>query len=212
MMHRGIGRSLALLALPLMLLSCGGGGGSTNPVAPPTTGSQPPAASTATPVPTPTPPPCTQGLCEAPTTNTAPPTRIFVKVFQVLKPNGDPAPCSGEDPSAPGGPAPFTIYGFAPIPVGYRVVIDATAFDSNNKATNSDCATNASCINWRQDAGSELIDNFTAGSNIFQPKFYVTGAGDYQLQAEMLNNGNRVRSPWFWLKFVDSPSQSPCGR
>jgi len=212
MIDRTFWRQLGSLALPLALFSCGGGGGTGNPVAPPTSSVQPPAASTATPVPTPTRPPCTQGLCEDPTTNTAPPTRIFVKVFQVLKPNGDPAPCSGEDPSEPGGPAPFTLYGFAAIPVGYRVVIDATAFDNNNKATNSNCGTDERCINWRQEDGSELIDNFSTGSNIFQPRFRVTGAGDYQIQAEMLNNGNRVRSPWFWLRFVDNPAQSPCGR
>jgi hypothetical protein len=201
------------LAVSLAFLSCGGGSsGPTTPVDSPTTSSQPPAASTATPRPTPTLPPCTQGLCEAPTTNTAPPTRIFVKVFQVLKPNGDPAPCSGDDPAAPGGPAPFTFYGFAAIPVGYRVVIDATAFDSNNKPTNSTCETDSHCINWRLEDGAELIENFSTGLNIFQPRFKVIGAGNYQIQAEMLNNGNRVRSTWFWLKFVDDPSSSPCGR
>ena len=205
-------RRLALFAfVALAAAYCGGSpagpGGSGDPTPTPT------SAPTTAPRATPTPPPCTQGLCEAPVTNTNPPSRIHVKVFLVFKPNGDVAPCGGEDPAAPGGPGPLTYYGFAPIPVGYRVAIDATPFDRDGKPTNGKCNDDpAGCINWRQEDGSELIADYTQG-HIFQPKFRVAGAGDFQIQAEMRDDqNNRVRSPWFWLKFVDDPSQSPCGR
>jgi len=207
-MVRAVWTRFGMAVVLLTAMSCGGG----NPAGPPSSSNTsttptPVAAATATPRPTAA---CTQGLCEAPTTNTNPPARIFVKVFQVLKPNGDVAPCGENDPAAPGGPAPFTFYGFAAIPVGYRVVLDATAFDAANKPTNADCDKNEHCINWRQEDGADLIGGYSEG-HIFQPKFNAIGEGDFQIQAEMLNNGSRVRSPWFWLKFVERESQSPCG-
>ena len=203
-------RRFALILLTASAAACGGspaGPDSGTPTPTPT------AAPTTAPVPTPTPIPCTQGLCETPVTNTNSPARIHVKVFLVFKPDGEIAPCSGEDPAAPGGPAPFTVYGFAPIPVGYRVVLDATPFDRFDKPTNGKCTADpVSCINWRQEDGSDRIVDYSQG-HIFQPKFRVAAAGDFQIQAEMRDDQNgRIRSPWFWMKFVDDPSQSPCGR
>ena len=206
-------RRFVLLFVWPVLLSCGG-----SPTTPPTENPPPgppltnPTAAT-TPRPTATPPPCVQaGSCEAPTTNTNPPTRIEIRMYQVRKPNGDAAPCLNEDPVAPGGPAPNTRYWFAPVPVGYRVKLDATAFDQFNKPTNHDCSDdNKGCITWRFGEGEELIDEYGLG-HIFQPTFRVAGAGDFQIQAEMYNNGSRVRSPWYWMSFVDNASESPCSR
>jgi hypothetical protein len=201
----------ALGTAAFLSTSCGGG----SPVEPVAVTPAPTATATPAPAtgPTPTPAPCVvAGTCEAPTTNTNPPTRVELRVFLVRKPDGDPAPCSEADPAAPGGPAPNTRYWFAPIPVGYRVTIDATAFDQFNKPTNHDCRDdNRGCLDWRLQDGQGLIEEFSSG-HIFQPKFLVTGAGDFQIQAEMYNNGSRVRSPWMWLKFVADRSQSPCGR
>jgi hypothetical protein len=133
-------------------------------------------------------------------------------MYQVRKPNGDAAPCLNEDPVASGAPAPNTRYWFAPVPVGYFVKLDATAFDQFNKPTNSDCSEeNRGCITWRLEDGQELIDQFGYG-HIFQPTFHITGAGDFQIQAEMYNNGSRVRSAWYWMKFVDNPALSPCSK
>jgi hypothetical protein len=152
------------------------------------------------------------GKCEDPTTNTQPPVDIHIRMYLVRKPDGDAAPCLNEDPVAPGGPAPNTRYWFAPIPVGYRVKLDATAYDRFNKPTNSDCSEeNRGCITWRFGDGENLIDDYNAG-HIFQPTFRVIGAGDFQIQAEMYNNGNKVRSPWYWMSFVSNPAESPCSR
>jgi len=139
-------------------------------------------------------------------------------MYQVRKPDGDAAPCLNEDTVAPGSPLgePNVRYWFAPVPVGYRVKLDATAFDRFNKPTNSNClnadgSENRSCISWRLGFGEHLIDEYNTG-HIFQPTFRIIGAGDFQIQAEMYNNGDRVRSPWYWMNFTDVASESPCAR
>jgi hypothetical protein len=210
--------SLLCGALAAFSISCGGspsgpdgnGGPTTGPN--PTTGGNPAA-------PTATPRPCVaDGTCEAPTTSTTRPTRIEIRMYQVRKPNGDAAPCLNEDPVAPGTPLgdANVRYWFASVPIGYRVKLDATAFDASNKPTNGQCTDaggneNRSCINWRLGHGEQLIDEYNTG-HIFQPTFRVIGEGDFQIQAEMIYNGERIRSPWYWMNFTSNPSQSPCAR
>jgi len=59
--------------------------------------------------------------------------------------------------------------------------------------------------------GEDLIDEYNTG-HIFQPTFRIARAGDFQIQAEMYNDGSRVRSPWYWMSFVADPAESPCSR
>jgi hypothetical protein len=191
-------------------ISCGGSPSSPEDGTPTP---RPAGAAAPTARPTATPRPCVvDGTCEAATVNTNPPTEIRLRMYLVRKPNGDAAPCLNEEPVAPGQPAPNTRYWFAPIPVGYRVKLDATAFDRFGKPTNHDCSEeNRGCITWRFGVGEELIDEYNTG-HIFQPTFRIIRAGDFQIQAEMYNNGSRVRSPWWWMSFVDNPAESPCSR
>lgn len=205
-------RRLTLAFAVVVSLSCGSSptdpGGNTPPPAG-AGGTSPTAAPTATPK------PCVAaGTCEAEVTNTNPPTRIEIRMYQVRKPNGDAAPCLNEDPVAPGTPLgdANVRYWFAPVPVGYTVKLDATAFDRFNKPTNSNCSEeNRGCINWRLGFGQQLIDNYSTG-HIFQPTFKVIGEGDFQIQAEMMNGTDRVRSPWYWMNFTSNPAESPCSR
>jgi hypothetical protein len=108
----------------LAVAGCGGStssGANATPVAVAT----PTPAPSPTPTPvasepshTPTPPPCTQGLCEEPTTNTAAPVRLTIRVYKVEDPNGK------------------LVNGFiTEFPVGYKVTIDATAKDVDNRDT-----------------------------------------------------------------------------
>ena len=209
-------RRFALAVAVAVSVSCGG-----SPAGPENGSPTPTPAATAVPTagPTPTPAPCVAaGTCEAPVTNTNPPTRIEIRMYQVRKPNGDAAPCQNEDPTAPGTPLgdANVRYWFAAIPVGYRVKLDATAFDRFNKPTNGSCTDangqeNRSCINWRLGHGAHLIDEYSTG-HIFQPTFRIIGEGDFQIQAEMIVNGDRVRSPWYWMNFVSNPAASPCSK
>ncbi|HET9316961.1 MAG TPA: hypothetical protein VFQ51_15315 [Vicinamibacteria bacterium] len=73
----------------LLVAACGGS--TVQPVAPvvptPTPQATPPPIIAPTPTPSPsaapTPAPCTEGLCEAPVTSTAPPARLTVRLFTV---------------------------------------------------------------------------------------------------------------------------------
>jgi hypothetical protein len=200
-------------ALLVGSISCGGSPSGPEETATPTP--RPGGSTAPTAGPTATPNPCVAaGSCEAPTTNTNPPTEIRMRMYLVRKPDGDAAPCLNEEPVATGHPLndPNTRYWFAPIPVGYRVKLDATAYDRFGKPTNHDCSEeNRGCITWRFGVGEDLIDEYNTG-HIFQPTFKIIGAGDFQIQAEMYNDGSRVRSPWYWMSFVVNPAESPCSR
>jgi hypothetical protein len=110
---------IAALCGGMAAISCGGSSSPAEPV--------PVASPAPTPTPTPvadqpshppTPPPCTQGLCEPPVTNTNPPVRLTIRVYKVQDLEGQIVP--GIPPS---------------IPIGYTVTIDATPKDAGNKDT-----------------------------------------------------------------------------
>jgi hypothetical protein len=106
-----------------LLPACGGGGSPTaapTPVPTPTPQPQP------TPTPEPTPTPCPVGLCEAPTTNTAPVVRSILRLFQLFDQNG-----IWVLPT----PDPVKQVVLQPIPVGYTIRLDVTGRDADDKET-----------------------------------------------------------------------------
>jgi hypothetical protein len=81
-----------------------------------------------TPSPTPTADPaCNVGLCEPPTTNTAPPVRVFLRLYQLFDAAGN-----WVQPT----PDPVKQVVVEPMPVGYTVRIDIQGRDVEDKPTN----------------------------------------------------------------------------
>ena len=156
-------RSLMLIAALASALTGTGCGSSTSPAEP----SVPVATPTPTPTPvadqpqhTPTPPPCTQGLCEPPVTNTNPPVRLTIRVYKVQNADGQIVP--GIPPS---------------IPVGYTVTIDATPKDAGNKDTLGSGTVDFTF------SDMNLIE---VGSNHgFQKKLTVLAAGLLEVKASL---------------------------
>ena len=113
---------MMIVALGAGMAGCGSSSSPAEPV--PTV---PLASPAPTPTPTPvasepshnpTPPPCTQGLCEPPVTNTNPPVRLTIRIYKVQDLDG--RIIAGIPDS---------------IPLGYTVTIDATPKDAGNKDT-----------------------------------------------------------------------------
>jgi len=106
-----------------LILACLVGCGTpTQPVVPtpaPTPTPTPVPAPTPTPEPTPT--PCTQGLCEPPVENTAPPVRVTIRLYTLEDGAGN--FIANPDPNVP-------------IPRGYWARLDVTAKDEDNLETN----------------------------------------------------------------------------
>jgi len=135
----------------------------------PSSGATPVAVATPTPAPSPTPvaadpshtpapPPCDG--CEAPVTNTNTPVRLTIRVYKVEDLNGK------------------LVSGFTTeFPVGYKVTIDATAKDVDNRDT----------------LGSANVDFFVSddslirigGNHNFQRKLTARRAGDLQVWASL---------------------------
>jgi hypothetical protein len=108
----------------LFLAGIAGCGGPTQPIVPtpaPTPVATPTPAPLPTPTPEPTPTPCTQGLCEAPVENNAPPRRVTIRLYTVEDGSGTFIP----------NPNPND-----PIPKGYWARLDVTAKDQDNLETN----------------------------------------------------------------------------
>ena len=80
-----------------------------------------------TPTPSPTVDPCSLGLCEPPTTNTAPPVRTILRLFQLFDAGG-----AWVLPT----PDPFKQVVREPIPLGYTIRLDLTGRDKDDKPTN----------------------------------------------------------------------------
>lgn len=108
-------------ALIVAEAGCGGSkssGTTATPVVPAAPAAPSPSPVASEPSHTPTPPPCTQGLCEPPVTNTNAPVRLTIKVYKVQDLNGT------------------VVDGFTTtFPVGYKVTIDGTAKDKDNRDT-----------------------------------------------------------------------------
>jgi len=126
-------RRFSAVALFLGLSACGGGGATPTTPATPT-----PTPVAVTPTPTPTPsatpdPACNLGLCEDPTTNTAPPVRVILRLFQLFDSNG-----TWTLPT----PDPVKQVVKEPIPLGYSIRLDLTAKDENDQATNGSSGVN----------------------------------------------------------------------
>jgi hypothetical protein len=116
-------RQAAALGALVFLAACGGG----SPAAPPTPAPTPTPAPAPTPTPTPTPDPCSQGLCEPPTTNTAPPVRLILRLFQLFDAQG-----TWVLPT----PDPVRQVVGEPIPLGYSIRLDFTGRDKDDEPTN----------------------------------------------------------------------------
>jgi hypothetical protein len=122
MKMRSMAAVAALCGVVGFLPGCGesnGASGTPTPVAVATPTPAPsPTPVVSEPSHTPTPPPCTQGLCEAPVTNTNAPIRLTIRVYKVEDPDGK------------------LVSGYTTeFPVGYKVTIDATAKDEANDDT-----------------------------------------------------------------------------
>jgi hypothetical protein len=118
-------RTLALAALVAVAVmpACGGG---SSPTAAPTPVPTPTPKPEPTPTPAPTPTPCPLGLCEAPTTNTAPVVRAVLRFYQLFDQNG-----VWIQPT----PDPVKQVVEQPIPVGYTIRLDVTGRDADDKET-----------------------------------------------------------------------------
>jgi len=120
-------RRIGVLLLPLFLSLNACGGGSSSPTPLPTPRPTPTPAPEPTPTPTPTPnPECTQGLCEPPTTNTAPVSRVILRLFQLFDANN-----VWVLPT----PDPVQQVVLEPIKVGWTIKLDVTGKDASNKDT-----------------------------------------------------------------------------
>ena len=109
------------LALAVLLVVAGcGGSAPTAPVVPtPAPTPAPTPTPAATPVPEPTPEPCTEGLCEEPTSNRNKAVRLTLRLYTVTDGVGNRVNLTVDDD----------------IPLGYILVIDATAKDAEGKET-----------------------------------------------------------------------------
>jgi len=109
---------------------------------------------------TPTPPPCTQGLCEEPVTNTNAPVRLTIRVYKVEDPNG------------------IVVNGFTTeFPVGYRVTVDATAKDRDNRDTLGSGTVAFSF--------SDPLLVKVGSNHGYQKKLTILAGGDLQVQASL---------------------------
>lgn len=117
-------RSAALSGLVVLLAGCGGGSSAPSPI--PTPAATPTPAPQPTPTPSPTPSTCTQGLCEEPTTNTAPVVRALLRIYQLFDAEG-----TWVTPT----PDPVQQVLKDPIPVGYTIRLDLVGKDATNRDT-----------------------------------------------------------------------------
>jgi hypothetical protein len=112
MVNRG---GAAVVAAVLILAGLPGCGTPTQPVTPtpaPTTVPPLTLAPAPSPTPAPTPTPCTQGLCEPPVENSAPPVRVTMRLYTIEDGSGE--FITKPDPTQP-------------IPVGFWARLDVTA-------------------------------------------------------------------------------------
>ena len=144
-------------------VGCGGSNSSSTNVTPVAVATPNPAPSptpVADPSHTPTPPPPCTGSCEPPVTNTNPPVRLTIRVYKVEDLNG-------------------TVLAGIPesIPLGYKVTIDATPKDKDNRDTLGSGTVDFSL------SDPSLVK---VGSNHgFQKKLTVLGEGTLEVSASI---------------------------
>jgi hypothetical protein len=171
-------RRAAVVVIASLLAACGGSSSSApDPVLlPESITATPTPAPTATPTPAPSPSPAACGGCEAPVTNAAPPARLTIKVYKVVDRNEVLQPLTDRDP----------------IPVGFKVTIDATAKDANEQETNGVSGWVAFFID---DEDVAQLD----GNHAFQRKVKASAPGTVQVWANL----DGVRSNTLTLRFVE---------
>jgi hypothetical protein len=108
----------------MALIACGGG--SSGPSSVPTPAPTTTPAPNPTPTPSPVATPCTQGLCEEETTNTAPVVRALLRLYQLFDADG-----TWVTPT----PDPVQQVVREPIPVGYTIRLDLVGKDATNRDT-----------------------------------------------------------------------------
>lgn len=166
-------KHVVVLPFVVGLLACGGGTtipGGPLPVVTPT----PTPAPTPTPTPAPTPAPCAG--CEAPVTNTNPPARLTIKVYKVTDRNEVLQPLTERDL----------------IPVGFKVTVDATAKDHEERETNGVSGWVAFFV-----SDEDVVE--VGGNHAFQRKLTARKAGTVDVWANL----DGVRSNTLTLKFGD---------
>lgn len=178
-------RFLSSLAAALSLIACASD--DPSPAAA-TTVTVPTAVTSIASVPTPrpTPPPCSVGLCEGETVNTAPPTKVDIRLYWVLYP--------GSAAVAPNCTADSAI------PIGYTFAIDLSAKDADNRPTNGE-----SRIVWRYDGTDRLVE--IGNAHVFQPKHKVLAGGTFRIQGTL----DGVESNWIEMTLGGDPRDTACG-
>ena len=121
-----------------------------------------PPATLPSPSPSPSAPTCTQGLCEAPTTNTNPAVRLTIRLYKIVLPNGRTMQGVTND----------TV-----IPVGSEATIDATAKDEFN----NDTLGTGHVDFWVENNGTVKV----AGNHDYQKKLTVLTSGTVDVEAHM---------------------------
>jgi hypothetical protein len=169
-------RRAVLVLIPLLVAACGGGTASApDPVLlPESIPATPTPAPSTTPAPSPSPALCDG--CEAPVTNAAPPARLTIKVYKVVDRNEALQPLTDRDP----------------IPVDFKVTIDATAKDANEQETNGVSGWVAFFID---DEDVAQLD----GNHAFQRKVKASAPGTVRVWANL----DGVRSNTLTLRFVE---------
>lgn len=169
-------RRAVLVVTSSLVAACGGGSSSApDPVlVPESITATPTPAPTATPAPSPSPALCDG--CEAPVTNDAPPARLTIKVYKVVDRNEVLQPLTDRDP----------------IPVDFKVTIDATAKDANERETNGASGWVAFFVD---DEDVAQLD----GNHAFQRKVKASAPGTVQVWANL----DGVRSNTLTLRFVE---------
>jgi hypothetical protein len=143
-----------------------------------------------TPTPTPTPDPaCDQGLCETPTTNTAPPVRVILRFYQLFDANG-----TWVLPT----PDPVKQVVKEPIPLGFTIRLDMTAKDVNDQPTNG--SSNVDFVI----SDPSMVD--IANSGQFQRKIKVLKPGHWELYGTL----DGVASNSLGFTFCDPAADPAC--
>jgi hypothetical protein len=146
----------------------------------------PPTATSPSPTLDPT---CTVGLCEPPTTNTAQPERVLLKLYQLFDEKGQWALPT---------PDPFKQRVKEPIPVGFTIRFDVTGKDADGNPTNG-----KEQLDWIYSDATMIADSIQSS---FQRKVKVLKPGKWELY--VLFDGTPSNSLGF--TFCDPAADPSC--